>query len=378
MTPRRKETNLEGGQSVRFYKIVALSFLFLTIALLAIIVFMSSKRATITVITKPEPVEINFTMEIKGGEEDGNGQVITTEVSLKKTFKPQSTKEEVSLAVGFVTLHNEKEYAQPLIATTRLLSPDGILFRLKSRVVVPAQSTIDAEVYADEEGKKSEIGPTKFTIPGLREDTQEFIYATSEQSMKGGVRTYGVLTSADLEKAEEELVEELKNKGMEKLLEINSELEGVFSVVQHEVKTDVDTDEEIEEFDLSGSATVVGVFYDKEKVLSMAKKGLEKRIVGDIEKVSPCDSEPTVTLGDYDLDNKMAVLNIFYAGLVELDPESKQLQKMLFFGKTKDEVRRYLLSLDHVQGVEIKFNPAWMLSVPHVAEHVNVVVKKVQ
>lgn len=378
MTPRRKETNLDGGQSVRFYKIVALSFLFLTIALLAVIVFMSSKRATITVITKPDPVEINSTLEINDEDEDGNGQIVTTVVSLQKTFKPKSTKEEVSVALGFVTLHNEKDYAQPLVATTRLLSPDGVLFRLKNRVTVPAQGVIDAEVYADEEGKKSEIGPTKFTIPGLREDTQEFIYATSEQSMRGGVRTYGVLTSEDLKKAEEELLQAMEDEGVKELSKLYPEMGGVFSVVQHEVKTDVDTDEEIEEFELSGKATVVGVFYDGDEVLNIAKKGLEKRVVGDIEKASACDAEPTVTLGDYDLDNNMAVLNIFYAGLVELDPESKQLQKMLFFGKTKDEVRRYLLSLDHVQGVEIKFNPAWMMSVPHVAEHVNVVVKKIE
>jgi len=378
MTPRRKETNLDGGQSVRFYKIVALSFLFLTIALLAIIVFMSSKQATITVITKPESVEINSTLEINSEGEDNNGQVVTTEIELEKTFKPKSTKEEISLAVGFVTLHNEKEYAQPLVATTRLLSSDGVLFRLKNRVTVPAQGIVDAEVYADEDGKKSEIGPTKFTIPGLREDTQEFIYATSEQFMKGGVRTYGVLTSQDLKNAEEELIEEMKKEGIKKLSGLYPESKGVFSVTQHEVDTDIKTDEEIEDFQLSGKATIVGVFYNEDEILTVAKKGLERRVIGDIEKVSPCDSEPTITLGDYDLDNKTAVLNVFYAGLVELDPESKQLQKMLFFGKTKDEVRRYLLSLDHVQGVEIKFNPAWMLSVPHVAEHVNVVVKKVQ
>ena len=154
MTPRRKETNLDGGQSVRFYKIVALSFLFLTIALLAVIVFMSSKRATITVITKPDPVEVNSTLEINNKDEGGNGQIVTTEVSLQKTFKPESTKEEVSVAIGFVTLHNEKDFAQPLVATTRLLSPDGILFRLKSRVTVPAQGAIDAEVYADEEVRR--------------------------------------------------------------------------------------------------------------------------------------------------------------------------------------------------------------------------------
>jgi len=378
MTPRRKETNLSGGQSVRFYKIVALSFLFLTLVLLAVIVFMSSKRATITIVTKPEPVEVNSTMEIKGGEEDNNGQVVTTEISLEKLFKPKSNKEEMSLATGIVILHNEKDYAQPLIATTRLLSPEGILFRLKNRVTVPANGTIEAEVYADVEGKTSEIGPTKFTIPGLREDVQAFIYATSNETMHGGVRTFGVLTSEDLKKSEEELIVDMKKEGVEKLTALYPDLKGIFSVVDQEIETNVEINQEIEDFGLTGWATVIGVFFDENEILNVAKKDLEKRVISDIEKVYPCESEPTVTLGDYDLENKSAVLNIFYTGFVELDPESRQLEKTLFFGKTKDEVRRYLLSLDHVQGVEIKFNPAWMMTVPHVSEHVNLVVKKIE
>ena len=46
-----------------------------------------------------------------------------------------------------------------------------------------------------------------------------------------------------------------------------------------------------------------------------------------------------------------------------------------FFGKNKDEVRRYVLSLDNVYSVDIKYSPAWMQTVPHVADHVSVVIK---
>ena len=61
-----------------------------------------------------------------------------------------------------------------------------------------------------------------------------------------------------------------------------------------------------------------------------------------------------------------------------LNPESKQLDKSMFFGKTKDEVRRYLLKLDHVRSVDIKFSPGWIRTVPYVNEHVEVMVKEVQ
>jgi len=50
----------------------------------------------------------------------------------------------------------------------------------------------------------------------------------------------------------------------------------------------------------------------------------------------------------------------------------------MFFGKSKDEVRRYLLKLDHVRSVDIKFKPAWIRTVPHVGEHIEIIVKEVQ
>jgi len=123
---------------------------------------------------------------------------------------------------------------------------------------------------------------------------------------------------------------------------------------------------------------VVAVFYDEAKITDLIKQELSKKVVGESEILNYNDSGILIKLADINLEENQATLKITSSGLIELNPESSQIQKIIFFGKTKDEIRRYLLSLDHVSSVEIKFSPVWMHTVPHVAEHVNVVVKKVE
>ena len=376
MTPHRRETAL-GNEPVRFYKIVALTFLLLTIVLLGVIVFMSAKRATITVITKPEPVEAIFVLEVDGTDAT-KGIIKTTEVALSKEFKPSSTREEESVARGVVTLYNDSGSNQPLVATTRLLTVNNVLFRLKNGVTVPANGKITTEVYADKPGKDSEIGPSKFTIPGLNEARQKVVYAESATLMVGGLRKLGVVGSDDIKEAEKEMESDLKKAGEEKLGVLYPELMAVYKVVGLEMKPDKDVGAEAEGFTLTGKATVIGVFYNKTELTDSLKQELQKKVVSDVEVLTIKGSEPQVSLDEYNSETGLAIIKAAGTGLVELNPESSQLQKIIFFGKTRDEVRRYLLSLDHVNGVEIKFSPAWMHTVPHVAEHVNVVVKKVE
>lgn len=376
MTPHHKETNLS-NEPVRFYKIVALSFLFLTVILLGVIIFMSTKRATITITTKPEPVEVDLTVEITK-DSPTNGVLAQTVVTLSKKFNPVASKEEESTAMGTVILHNDSAINQPLVATTRLLTAEGVLFRMKKGATVPANGTIEVEVYADESGKASEIGPSKFTIPGLNEARQKVVWAENTKLMVGGVRQLGVVGSEDLKKAEGEMLVELKRAGEEKLSALYPDMKAVYVVAQSVIKADKEVGIEAEEFIMNAEATVVGAFYKTDEVKNLVKTELEKRVIGDVETLCQSNIEPAVILEEYDLSTGRAVLKITSSGLVELNAESSQLQKLIFFGKTKDEVRRYLLSLDHVNGVDIKFTPAWMRTVPHVAEHVNVVVKKVE
>ena len=376
MTPHHKETNLS-NEPVRFYKIVALSFLFLTIVLLGVIVFMSTKRATITITTKPEPIEADLTMEITK-ENPANGVLEQTVVVFSKKFKPDASKEEESTAVGTVILHNDSSVSQPLVATTRMLTADGVLFRMKKGATAPANGTVEVDVYADKSGKAGEIGPSKFTIPGLNGARQEVVWAESVKPMIGGVRQFGVIGSEDIKEAEGEMLAELKKTGEEKLNALHPGMNAAFAVAQSSVKADKEIGTEAEEFTMNAEAVVVGAFYSADELKKICLPELSKRVVSDVEILGRGKTGTSVLLDEYDLTTGHAILKIAVSGLVELNAESSQLQKLIFFGKTKDEVRRYLLSLDHVNGVDIKFTPAWMRTVPHVAEHVNVVVKKVE
>lgn len=379
MVARRTQTT-QADQPVRFYKFVALTFLALTLILFGVIVFMSSKRASIVITTKPESVDITTTVTVNA--EDGlrsvPGSVVSTTIAGSHVYTPTGNREEPGIATGTVTLHNESSVDQPLVATTRLLNEDGILFRLEKRVLVPANGTVETSVYADVEGSSGNVAPATWTIPGLNQAKQAIIYATSDDVMTGGIRTIGIVSQDDIDKATKFLLAELQEDARDTLNQTAGDTVGVFDIVDSNVSADVEVGEEVSEFTVSGGATVVGVFFDQEDIVMLAKDVLMSRAIDDAEYIEPSDAPPAVALSEYDTADGSAVLDVTYTGRATINPESKQLSKMMFYGKTKDEVRRYLLSLDHVYGVDVTLRPAWTQTVPHVSEHIDIVVKQVE
>jgi len=381
MTPKRKQTNenfFEQKQPVRFYKYVALTFLLVTLLLFFVVIFVSAKKATITITVRPDSVEAKETFTIGSSDQKIVGKTEKTTVELKKDFSPQTGKEIESIAVGKITLHNETGLDQALIPTTRLLTPEGILFRMKDRAMVPANGTTIVDVYADKPGRENEIGPSKFSIPGLAQDKQKVIYGTSESMMVGGIRKVGILGDTDLTNAQKDLLAEMQKQGEEKLAKLYPNLIGVYKVLSSDILSDKKVGEEVNNFSLTGKLDLVGFFYDKIEIKNLINKELEKKVVGNSEILSFNDSEPSLNFESYDTSSTIAIVTAGGSGLVSINPESPELAKQMFFGKDKDEVRRYLLSLDHVQAVDIKFSPAWVGTVPALSDHVNVVVKSVE
>ncbi len=204
MTPRHIETRVP-TQPVRVYKVLAITFLTITIVLLAVIGFMSSKRATITITTKETPVETNVRVTLA----DVDGSIATVTTTQTQTFFVTGGAEIPGKATGMMRIYNTSAAAQPLIATTRFLSSGNVLFRLKAGVVVPANGFIDAEVAADKEGKEGNIAPDSFTIPGLDAPRQKEVYGKTESAMQGGVRTQGVVSQKDIDTAKATLEQKI-------------------------------------------------------------------------------------------------------------------------------------------------------------------------
>src|SRR3989338_1558315 len=173
ITHRRSTKMATPEPPIRFYRTIAISFLLITLALLGVIIFFTSKKATILVLASDGSKQVAINLEVGGGRQEGgasnrmSGLVTTTLFSRSEKYYPTGTKTISGIAGGEVVIYNKSNTAQPLVKTTRLLVANGALFRLSDRVLVPANGQVTAEVYADQSGSASDISPSRFSIPGL-------------------------------------------------------------------------------------------------------------------------------------------------------------------------------------------------------------------
>lgn len=100
-------------------------------------------------------------------------------------------------ASGTITVYNNYTTApQKLIKNTRFETPEGLIYRTKEDIAVPGRRSVngktlpgslDVLVFADVPGEKYNIGPTTFTIPGLKGDPRfSAITGKSKAAMAGG------------------------------------------------------------------------------------------------------------------------------------------------------------------------------------------------
>ena len=381
MITYRAATKLAPEPPVRFYRTIAVTFLIVTLILLGVIIFFTAKKATIVIVAKTDSKNVNLDINVgaqKNGDLSITGLVTSTNFSFSQKYSPTGNKTTDGIAEGEVTLVNETTAPQTLVKTTRLLAPSGVLFRLSDRVTVPAKGEVVAQVYADQPGAGGNISPSKFTIPGLNEDKQKVIYATSAAAMTGGTRTIGVLSAEDLKSAKSDYANKVKNAVEESLEDAGSFGQKLIFVPDNNVVANKQIGEEISEFTLSGSSTVAIVYYNNEELKNILAREVSNKVDPNTEKVLSMTKEPQVTMASYDLEKQKAVLSVYQDVLVTLDVNGEKLSANNFFGKKKDEIERYVYGLGHVVGVDVKFSPSWMRSAPSTADKVQVTVKNVE
>ncbi|OGL73140.1 hypothetical protein A3C96_00980 [Candidatus Uhrbacteria bacterium RIFCSPHIGHO2_02_FULL_60_10] len=139
------------------------------------------------------------------------GRAIETDASASDSFlatgEIQATQ---GKAKGTITIHNNTPKDYTFVATTRFLTPEGVLFRMDKTSAIAANETTDVAVTADKVGPGGDIGPSSFTIPGLPKDLQSQIFGSSENAMTGGGGTAKAVSAADLEAAKAKLAAKLK------------------------------------------------------------------------------------------------------------------------------------------------------------------------
>jgi len=198
---------------------------------IAVLVFILTTFSGAEVYIYPKQAEANVNVSIQAFNKDSSPEdnsLTYQELSVSeesfKTVEATGEEEVKQKASGKITIYNNyTDSSQPLVKNTRFESPDGLIFRIDSSVVVPGKTdsgpgSIEVEVFADSTGEDYNIKPAKFTIPGFKGLPQyESFTAESKESMSGGfVGKRSVVQEDDLENALSEIQSELKEKLEEK------------------------------------------------------------------------------------------------------------------------------------------------------------------
>jgi len=367
---------------VKTYRIIAFSFLALTVVLLMLVIFTALKKTEITVIAKEDKKTLNLSVNAgkeKSGDKFVAAVVTTTKFWFSENYSPTGAKTVEGTAKGEVVVYNKTGETMILVKTTRLLSPNNILFRLSDRITISPYGQTTAKVYADQSGSSGDIGPTTFTIPGLSPEKQKVVYAESVKFMAGGSGKVGIISESDITSAKNDFKEKAKQAYLKQIgdTEIWADMK-IINVTESSPASSHKAGEEAGTFTLSGTSTIVGVFFAKKDLEDLLNKEIGKTVDGNSEKILSISGAPSITVVSTDLAKEFAELNVTQETLVTLNAEAKSLDKTNFTGKDKSEIERYVVGLPHVTGVSIKFSPSWSDTAPTSPDKIKIIVKNVK
>jgi hypothetical protein len=380
------------------YKKLGIGFAAVAAIVLLLVGYVTLSKATITVYPKKIEVKSDRTVAVAAEPQDDEvaGEIIEISVAGEKTTVPTGAEVKDAVATGVVTLVNETGSPITLVPTTRLLSPENVLFRLKDRAAIPAGGTSKAAVYADQPGKAGEVGPSRFTIPGLTEAQQKVIYGKSDAAMTGGTAGKGgTATQEDLDRLEKELCLELAGQARD---EIAAKTTGEWNAQELLAKipngsrfVNVAPGETTDKIVVRRTLSVVSVGFNKERVLEVAAEDLKKRgLTSEMElsavrvvppvpqpAVDPCRLDPSWALVEQaDPKTGTASLHVDLVGETNVGQDNPIFEADKLKSKSLDEVREYFEGIEGVERIDVSFFPfwnKWFKRMPTQGSHIKVI-----
>jgi len=370
--------NLKSKHSLRLYRNIALLFVVATLFLVMVIGYFTLVRVKITLIPNQENVSNNMVFNVYDKEKNAEANAsaivgVVKKINIKLDKNYPATGEEIvgKEAVGEATIYNNYEKNQPLVATTRLLSPDGKLFRIKDTVNVPAGGTVSVAIYADQPSEEMAIEPTKFTIPGLWAGLQDKIYAQSDKAVVYQQKVNRYIVSEDIENSKRNMKQAILDEAKKQVEEEYKDYNQItYSIDEASLNSQIDAKvgDAKDEFPVKMNADVVVVAFDEEKVKKLTREKFILSLPENKEIVSFNDKNITYTSNSNDLEKGIATINTAFDGKVTLKDSSSIVDVKKIIGLNKDQVRAYLDSLPDIAGYEIKFTPSWLWKVPKFIE----------
>ncbi len=369
------------------YRNIAFSFLGLTILVILGVLWLSSVRARITVSVKSESTSVQSFVEVAQSPEQGQlrGKVVQGTFDKMQEFAvKERAAEEVAQDVevqGTVKIVNNYSRQQTLVKNTRLLTADGRLYRLDKTVVLDPKETVNVTAHSDQKGKQYILAAgTKFSIPGLWIDLQKWIYAEAVSGFSGGqltntTKVVGQLDVNDAQKALEDAVYEQAMKTLTAEAAVPADWKAVFSKKVSEKKTNVTAGQSSDNFLASVKIEVTGVFFPQADMEALVREKLKERLPDGRDLINFDSNAITYNLDQVDTKLQRARFAVSAQATSRLTEGSPVLSKAQIAGKSADEARAQLMTVEGVQNVQVEIHPVWIGKVPTNQTHIEMLVK---
>ncbi len=383
----QNKTGTRSTQPHNSFKHFSLIFITLAVLLILGITYLALAKVTITLIPNDQPITYEFNLLITHSQNDEGitpnennqtaqtdtpiipGIILSKSLAVEREFNIQDGKTVDAQAQGTVIIYNHRPVSQTLVATTRLLTPDGILFRLKNKVIIPPNSQVEAEVYADQAGPNGNIGPTSFTIPGLSEALQKLVYAESKQPMRGGTKTVGILTQAEIDHAANELKKTSAADFLANYLEQHPDLTLIGTQIElNELTTEPALDSQTDSFNLTGQLNIKAVYADPNKIFNIAKTSVQKEYSNQTINLDPSSLHYQII--SINPATQKAMVKVGLKGLPNLNSTHDLFDKDILIGFTEKDLKLYFSQFDYIKDVQIEFSPFWVKKVPILKDHI--------
>ncbi|MBU0731775.1 baseplate J/gp47 family protein [Patescibacteria group bacterium] len=373
---------LKKGKISKKYNKIVWGFISLSIVLVLFVGYFAFAQTKIIIY----PAQIEETASFQVTLNDLDGEISETEVEGTKIytgFKETTIIEGEGRASGIVTIFNNYSADQPMVATTRLLSKEGVLFRTQENINAPAGGSVDVNVLADVTGTEGDIGPSTFEVVALNAAKKQSIYGESTQAMTGGTTEVAIVTEDDIKKASEELSKQLADEAIENLKaeaehpdnikENTVEKRIVESDVSHEVGDEVSSLEVYEKIKVSN------ISFNEKKFLEVATKKLEENLdLGTTLVTSPAMDNIEYAVLSIDEDGKNAVIKITVHGTKQINGKNSILDKSNITNKTKNSIKKYFNNFAEIDQVEVDFSPFWVQTSPLMENQIDFEIRDLQ
>lgn len=368
------------------YRNIAISFIILSIAIAVTIFYVTFSWATI--IISPQKISLTDSFSVKVGktptsvtEEQLFGRAVQTMLDGEGTFSATSKESTKQRARGTVTIVNNTANAQPLRATTRLLTPDGFLFRTESFVSAPAKGKVTVPVIADKEGSVEGLSLTRLTIPGLWQGLQSSIYGQDFSVQTKGEEEVSLVTQEDIDRAKDEVLKKVKDK-FSLLLDIPDttfqpkKAVKISDVIVKEFTSTQKAGDKAKNFTVTLKVLGTGVVFDESESMALLKERAKSQLGIGYEFSFGEGDRVSYSLKEFDTVNSEAHVQLdVEAGKVRGEDPS-QFVKSNLVGLSKNQLKEYFASYGDIADADVRFYPFWVQRAPLLTDHIHILFQK--